>query len=77
MEAGVLFWWSLDVYPRIGLTHSFVFDSGDDFYSHWGDKLIIYNYIYLDLHSFVANGNSNYFIELWLTLRVSLMELLW
>jgi len=31
---------------------------------------MICNYIYLDLHSFVANGHGNYFIELWLSLGV-------
>ena len=77
MEAGLLLWWSLDVHPRIGLTHSFVFDSGDDFYSHWWDKLMICNYIYSDIPSFVANGPYNYCIEFWLILGISLMKLLW
>ena len=32
MEAWLLLWWSLDdVYPSIGLTHSFVSNSGYDF----------------------------------------------
>ena len=35
------------------------------------------NYIYSDLHSFVANGPCNYCIELWLTLGVSLIKLSW
>ena len=35
------------------------------------------SYIYSDLHSFVANDPCNYCIELWLTLEVYLMKLLW
>ena len=38
---------------------------------------MICNYIYSDLHSFVAYGPCNYCIELWLTLGVFLMKLLW
>ena len=76
MKARLLWLWSLDdVYPEVGLTDSFVSNSGDDFYFHWWDKLMIYNYIYSDLHSFVANSPCNYFIELWLTLGVSLIKL--
>ena len=78
MEAGLLWWWSLDnIHLRVGLTHSFVPNSGDDFYFHWWDKLIICNYIYSDFHSFVVNGFKNYCIELWLTLGVTLVKLLW
>ena len=32
---------------------------------------------YSDLYSFAANGICNYYLELWLTLRVYSMELLW
>ena len=35
------------------------------------------NYIYSELHSFVANGPCNYCIELWLILGVSLIKLSW
>ena len=45
-----------DVYPRVGLTHSFVYYSGYDF--------MICNYIYSDRYSFVVNGPCNYCIEL-------------
>ena len=38
---------------------------------------MICNYIYSNFHSFVANSPCNYFIELWLTLRVSLIKLSW
>ena len=63
------------VYLRIGLTHSFVYYSGCDVIptdetSWW------YVINYLDLYSFVANGLYNYWLKLWLTLRVYLMELL-
>ena len=37
---------------------------------------MICNYSYSNLHSFVANGPCNFCIELQVTLRVSLMELL-
>ena len=77
MEVGILLWWSLDVHLRIGLTRYFVSDSGEEFYSCWWDKLIICNYIYSYIHSFVANGLGNYCIELWFTLGVFLMKLLW
>ena len=73
-----MWWWYLyDIHPRLSLTYSFVSNNGDDFYSHWWDKLMICNYIYSNFHSFVANGPYNYCIKLWLILRVSLMKLLW
>ena len=61
------------VYLRIGLT--LVYFSGcdvnpSDETSWW----FVINY--LDLYSFVANGICNYYLELWLTLRVYSMELL-
>ena len=64
------------VYLRIGLNHSFVYYSGcgvipTDETSWW------YVINYSDLYSFVANGLCNYYLELWLTLRVYSMELLW
>ena len=64
------------VYLRIGLTHSFVYFSGCDVNptdetSWW----FVINYS--DLYSFVANGICNYYWELWLTLWVYSMELLW
>ena len=64
------------VYLRIGLTPSFVYFSGCDVNpinetSWW----FVINYS--DLYSFVANGICNYYLELWLTLRVYSMELLW
>ena len=78
MEAVLLWWRSLDdVHPWVGLTHSFVSNSGDNFYFHCWDKLVKCNYMYSNLHSFVANSPCNYCIELWLTLGVSIMKLLW
>ena len=64
------------VYLRIGLTPSFVYFSGCDVIptdetSWW----FVINYS--DLYSFVANDFCNYYLELWLTLRVYSMELLW
>ena len=61
---------------RIGLTLSLVYFSGCDVIptdetSWW----FVINYS--DLCSFVANGICNYYLELWLTLRVYSMELLW
>ena len=38
---------------------------------------MICNYIYSDLHFLVANGPYNYCREVWLTLGVSLLKLLW
>ena len=57
------------VYLIIGLTHSFVYYNGYDVIptdetSWW------YVINYSDLYSFVANGICNYYLELWLTLRV-------
>ena len=65
-----------DVHLRVGLTHSFVYYSGCDFIPIDG-KSWWYVIVYSDLHSFVANGLYNYCIDLWLTLEVYLMELLW
>ena len=64
------------VYLRIGLTPSLVYFSGCDVNptdetSWW----FVINYS--DLYSFVANGICNYYLELWLTLRVYSMELFW
>ena len=64
------------VYLRIGLIHSFVYYSGCDVIptdetSWW------YVINYSDFYSFVANGLCNYYLDLWLTLRVYSMELLW
>ena len=70
-------WYLDDVHLKVDLTRFFVSNSGDDFYLHWWDKLIMCNYIYSDLHSFVTNGPCNYCIELWLTLDVSLIKLSW
>ena len=65
-----------DVHLRIGLTHSFFYYSGCDVIptdgaSGW------YVIIYSDFYSFMANDSCNYCLELWLTLRVYSMELLW
>ena len=64
------------VYLRIGLTPSFVYFSGCDI--NPTDEISWWFVInYSDLYSFVANGICNYYLELWLTLRVYSMELLW
>ena len=64
------------VHLRIALTHSFVYYSGCDFIPTNGTSCW-YIIIYSDIYSFVANGPCNYCLELWLTLRVYSMELLW
>ena len=77
MEAEQIVMGILDgVYLRIGLTHSFVYYSGCDVISI-DETSWWYVINYSDLHSFVANGICNYYLELWLTLRVYSMELLW
>ena len=64
------------VHFRIDLTHSFAYYSGCDVIptneTSWWDVIN-----YSDLYSFVANGLCNYGLELWLTLRLYSMELLW
>ena len=64
------------VHLRISLTHSFVYYSGCDVIPIDGTRWW-YVIIYSDLYSLVANGPCNYFLELWLILRVYSMELLW
>ena len=64
------------VYLRIDLTPSFVYFSGCDVNSTYETSWwFVINYS--DFYSFVANGIYNYYLELWLTLRVYSMELLW
>ena len=57
------------VHLRVDLTHSFVYYSGCDFISTNGTSWW-YVINYSDLYSLVANGLCNYYLELWLTLRV-------
>ena len=64
------------VHLNVDLTHSFVYYSGCDFIPTNGTGCC-YVIIYLDLYSFVAISPCNYCLELWLTLRLYLMELLW
>ena len=64
------------VHLKIGLTHSFVYYSGCDVIPTVGTSWW-YVINYSDLYSFVANGLCNYCLELWLTLNVYSMELLW